>query len=748
MHILDWLITFVPLGLIVATALYSRRFVRGIVDYLAAGRLAGRYVICAGDVAAGLSVIMLVASSEANYHAGIAVSFWGNISVPLGVLLSLTGFCVYRFRATRALSFGQFLEERYSRRFRIFASTIRGAVDLMCNALSPAIAANFFIYFFNLPHRIQIFGINLPCFTLIVAAVVLLAIVVIWPSGRISLLITDAIQGILCYPIFAILVGYIIWNFSWGQEMMPVLLARVPGESFVNPYDIDHLRDFNLFATTVGLFSYVFNRGSFIGNDTSTCGKTPHEQKMAGVLGAWRNGLAYVFFTLVAILMITVMNSGRYAEMAERVRLNLIHRTVDQTVASPERLRQVDELCRNIELPENFPTEYSQSLNRDTPYCDAVHSVLADSEKGRVEYQKFQALYRQQMLPMVLRELLPVGLCGLFGLLMVMLLLSTDDSRIFNATTTIVQDVILPNLKGAVSPRMHLLLLRLTATGVGLFFFICALFFEQMDYINMFFTMLLSLWLGGAGSVVIFGLYWRRGTTQGAYTAVFMGSGITLVGLLLQRNWADRVYPFLERYSLVDTVAVFLKNTSAPFNPYIVWEMNPQHCPINSYEFFFMAMLASIFGYVIVSLLTCRQPCDFAALFHWNETGEVKSATEQIYHSPLLLLKRLVGITSEYTRSDRFIAWGVFLYSFVYAFGLAFVGVIVWNLFAPWPAHWWGYYFFLTALVIPGLIAVISTVWFSWGGTRDLIRLFRDLQAQRQADPHDNGQVIINKQGK
>mgnify|MGYP001358150586 FL=1 len=391
MHILDWLITFVPLGLIVATALYSRRFVRGIVDYLAAGRLAGRYVICAGDVAAGLSVIMLVASSEANYHAGIAVSFWGNISVPLGVLLSLTGFCVYRFRATRALSFGQFLEERYSRRFRIFASTIRGAVDLMCNALSPAIAANFFIYFFNLPHRIQIFGINLPCFTLIVAAVVLLAIVVIWPSGRISLLITDAIQGILCYPIFAILVGYIIWNFSWGQEMMPVLLARVPGESFVNPYDIDHLRDFNLFATTVGLFSYVFNRGSFIGNDTSTCGKTPHEQKMAGVLGAWRNGFAYVFFTLVAILMITVMNSGRYAEMAERVRLNLIHRTVDQTVASPERLRQVDELCRNIELPENFPTEYSQSLNRDTPYCDAVHSVLADSEKGRVEYQKFQA---------------------------------------------------------------------------------------------------------------------------------------------------------------------------------------------------------------------------------------------------------------------------------------------------------------------------------------------------------------------
>ena len=37
-------------------AFYSRRYARGVVDYLAAGRIAGRYVISVGDLTAGLSV--------------------------------------------------------------------------------------------------------------------------------------------------------------------------------------------------------------------------------------------------------------------------------------------------------------------------------------------------------------------------------------------------------------------------------------------------------------------------------------------------------------------------------------------------------------------------------------------------------------------------------------------------------------------------------------------------------------------
>ena len=77
---------------------------RGVVDFLAAGRVAGRYVISVGDLATGLSVISLVAGSEQRYQTGYGISFWSNILIPVGVVLALTGYCTYRWRETRCLS--------------------------------------------------------------------------------------------------------------------------------------------------------------------------------------------------------------------------------------------------------------------------------------------------------------------------------------------------------------------------------------------------------------------------------------------------------------------------------------------------------------------------------------------------------------------------------------------------------------------------------------------------------------------
>ena len=57
-----------------------------------------------------------------------------------------------------------------------------------------------------------------------------------------------------------IIVGYIILNFSWTNDIAPVMLNRVSGQSFLNPYDVSELRDFNIFALVVTLFSSVLNR--------------------------------------------------------------------------------------------------------------------------------------------------------------------------------------------------------------------------------------------------------------------------------------------------------------------------------------------------------------------------------------------------------------------------------------------------------------------------------------------------------
>ena len=753
---IDWIIVIIPLCFVIGMAVYSRKYARSVADFLAAGRVAGRYVLSVGDLAAALSVITLVAGAEQNYQTGFAVGFWAAMTAPVGIFMALTGFCMYRWRETRCLSLGQFLELRYgSKFFRIFCASLRTFAEMVTNAIGPAVAANFFIYYLGLPHRIMICGINLPCYVIIVSLCLFLALVIIWPGGRISLLVTDCFQGLLCYPIFVIIVGYIILNFSWSGDIAPVMWNRAPGQSFMNPYDISQLRDFNVFALIVTLLGSILNRAGWIGNDTSGAGRTPHEQKMAGVLGAWRNGMAWVMILLLAIIVITFMTSSHFSNTNNRfgisntaIRQSLSAKVLQEAVPDTAVREKVLAEIRKIPAavtPEMFQTPMSQQQNLDTPYFNAVRDTLGDTPEGRYQFQKYRSLYQQMMMPSVVSKIFPVGMLGLFCLLMVMLLISTDDSRIFNASSTLMQDVILPMFKGHLDQKKHLLLLRLTSVGVAVFFLIVSVFFAQLDYINMFTTIMCAVWLGGAGPIMVFGLYSRFGNLTGAWCAIIFGSGTSLLGLILQRNWAQSIYPMLEQVGMVETLNSFLETVSSPFNPWIAWSMDPVKFPINSFEIYFISMVLSVGGYIVGSYLTYK-PYDLDKLLHRGIYADAPEPPKERW-TLRNVFSRIIGITKEYTLGDKIIAYSVFGYSIVYQIGIVFISIVVWNAIYPWPHEWWTIKFFITALVIPGIVGVISTVWFLIGGIRDARQLFIDLE-KRVEDPDDNGQILNSGGGR
>ncbi len=64
MRPIDWIITVAPLIAVVAAGLYCRQYVRSVVDFLSAGRMAGRYLlaIAGGELQAG--AVMFVALFE------------------------------------------------------------------------------------------------------------------------------------------------------------------------------------------------------------------------------------------------------------------------------------------------------------------------------------------------------------------------------------------------------------------------------------------------------------------------------------------------------------------------------------------------------------------------------------------------------------------------------------------------------------------------------------------------------------
>ena len=230
MTLLSWLIVIIPLIFVVWMAFYSRRYVRDVADYLACGRVAGRYVICVGDLAAGLSVITLVGMCEQNYQCGMAIGFWGAVATPVWIFMALTGFTIYRFRQTRSLSLGQFLEQRYSRSFRITAASIRTFAEMVhqCDRAGGG-GAVFSFTSWGLPHKFNVFGFEMSTYGVLVAFLLALSMCILWPGGRISLLLTDCFQCILSYPIFVIFTVFVLTKISWFTDIGPVMLDRAPG---------------------------------------------------------------------------------------------------------------------------------------------------------------------------------------------------------------------------------------------------------------------------------------------------------------------------------------------------------------------------------------------------------------------------------------------------------------------------------------------------------------------------------------
>jgi len=746
MHWIDWCITIIPLFFIVGLAIHCRKYIRGVVDFLAAGRVAGRYVISVGDLQAGLAVITLVALCESEYQAGMAMGLWGKITIPIGIFMALTGYCLYRFRQTKCLSIGQFLEIRYNRPFRIIAAFIRTIAEMMTNAIGPAVAARFFIYILGFPLTVSIFGWQVSTFFIIMVVILLLAMLVIWPGGRVSLLVTDAMQGLMSYPIFVIFTVVVLSEISWSLDVAPVMLDRAPGESFLNPMDIGALRDFNLFSLVVTIVGSVLNRAAWIGNDTSNSGRTAHEQKMAGILGAWRNGFSALMMTLLALFMVTVMLSSRFATEAKQIRTQLVNKAVEEVVPNKDVQAKIEKDIAAIPPMKHtigVDKPYSRTHNPDVDYLETVHKHLKDTPDGNTMFQQFRTLYYQMMAPAVLRSKLPIGIMGLFILLMFMLMLATDNSRIFNASATLIQDVVMPFRKKPFEPKEHLAWLRGMSVAVCVFFLVVSVFFTQMDYIAMFTSIMCSLWLGAAGPIMLGGLYTRFGTTTGAFCALIFGSGMSLAGLILQRTWSGYIYPWLHETGNLKFVGRLFDSVNSVCAPYIVWEMSAVKFPVNSYEIYFISMILGIAAYIIGSIVTYREPFNLDRMLHRGKYNDGESVDEKTKWTWKTVVDKLVGIDDEYTKGDKIIAWSVFWFAIVYQFVLSFIVVVIWNWISPWPASWWSMYFYITVVVVGVIVGVVSTIWFMIGGFIDMRRLFHDLK-NRVNDPLDDGWVEGN----
>ena len=673
LHWLDWAIVILLLGSLLAITSYTKRYMRSIADFLAANRLAGRYMLTVSSGFGG--AISLIAMWEMLYDSGLPTQWWSMIGAPVGLLIGISGFIIYRFRQTRALTLAQFLEMRYSRRFRYFSGILCWTSGVLNYGIFPAITARFIIYFFGLPQSIHWGGISIGMFPLVMLTYLSIALYIAWTGGQISIMVTDFFQGILLLTIFLLLMCFFMYAFQWNDIIAGLLMAP-EHKSLVNPFKTSDAQDFSIWYFLIGVLSMVYNARSWQGTSgANAAARTPHEAQMAGIIGSWRGIAAGLCMLLIPLVAYAVLHLPKFAAIAAPIKAQI--------------------------------------------------ALIADPQ-----------IQTQMTVPLVMAHVLPVGIMGLFAAIIVACAISCDNTYIHSWGTIFIQDVVMPIRNKPLPTKTHFLWLRLSIFGVAAFGFVFSMVFPLKDFILMFFALTGAIYLGGAGAVIIGGLYWNRGTTAAAWVALLSGTILAFGGILIEQTWAGYLAPYLLAH-------------------WPDWQWGVAHktkFPMNGQEIYFYTMIVSSLSYILISLLGPKKVFDMDKMLHRGQYAvkeDIVEAEDAQKKSVRDRLSEVLGISAEFTRFERFLYWATFWWTMVW-WGIFVAGTVI-NLFfnisdQAWATFWWFKLWWFSLI-----LGSVCTAWIFWGGIKDAIQLFHDLKSER-LDKNDDGTVndspAISKVGK
>jgi SSS family solute:Na+ symporter len=672
MHFIDWSILVVSVLFITAVAVYTKRYTTSVADFLAADRCAGRYMLCVAGGMSSLGAISIVAMFEMYYAAGFTAAWWKMIYFPASLLIALSGWVSYRFRETRAMTLAQFFEMRYSRNFRVFAGILAWVSGIINFGIFPAVGARFFLYFCDLPETVP--GLNISTYSLIMVVLLSISLFFVFLGGQIAVMVTDFIQGIFTSVVFLIIICVIFSYFDWSDIIWA--LKQAPDDSsLLDPFHTAKLKGFNIFYFLIGVVGTIYGCRAWQGSQGYACSaKNAHEAKMGTILGEWRGIMIIVVAMLLPIGAYVVMHHPDMADTAK---------TITNSIAG-------------------------------------IHNPT---------------IRRQMTVPVVLAHILPVGVVGLFAATMMAAFISTHDTYLHSWGSIFIQDVILPFRKKPFSTRTHFWLLRGSILFVAIFIFMFSMLFKQNEYILMFFSITGAIYIGGAGAVIIGGLYWRKGSTMGAWVALSTGCLISIAGLVLRQVWPGYVYPWMSEHALwaLDFLRFSLDGV-ASLVPSINWKVCPEEFPMNSQWIYFFTMVLSMTGYIAASLLESRflkkRDFNLDKLLHRGEyaiKGEHES--QKIPTGFRALLPSL-----EFTGGDRVIYYGKLVWTVlnVTVFVVGTIWYFTWGIsLDQWTVVWKWY------LIIMITAGSATTIWFAIGGIVDLRSMLHTLKNKR----HDSGDI-------
>jgi SSS family solute:Na+ symporter len=639
MYLIDWIIIFGLFAAITVAANITKKYTKSVADFLAANRCAGRYLLSVSQGLAGVGSISLIAGFEMYYKAGFTAAWWQLIMIVVTTIVFLSGWIVYRFRQTRALTLAQFLEIRYSRHFRIFSGFVAWLSGIINFGIFPAVGARFFIHFCNFPD-------TMPVYALIMGILLFFALYFTFVGGQIAVIVTDFIQGVFSNIAFVIIPVVVFYKFGWPQ-ITDALSSAPVSSSLLHPFHTQDAKDFNIWFYLILAFNYFYAGLVWQGSQGyNASALNAHEARMGKILSTWRILALNMFMMIIPICAYTFMHHPDFAIQAQQS-------------------------------------------------SKVINSI------------KSSQLQEQMTTVIAMRHFLPKGIIGMMAAVMLAAFIGNHGTYLHSWGSIFIQDVLMPFRKTPFTQKQHLRLLKLSIFGVAIFIYIFSLIFRQTEYIYMFFMITGAIFTGGAGAAVIGGLYWKRGTTAAAWSAMILGSVLSVLSVILKQ--IDASYPF------TNSVMSYIASQ-------------------NGAILGFYASAIAILSYIFVSLIGTKTVFNMDMMLHRGKYKIEEHQNTQNSKSAVGRLGTVFGITDEFNTRDKILYISTFVWTGLWI--IIFVTGTICNYIMdiktqPWITFWW-YYTFSTLF-----LSAVTTLWFTLGGLIDLKKMFKLLSTIRRNDLDD-----------
>jgi len=697
--LLDWTIFVGLFVLLTGMSFFLKKFAKGVAGFLVAGRNVGRYLGLESDSMAGLGAITILAMWQMNYNSGFVGQFWYLLTPLAATVVALTGFGIYRFRQTRAMTLGQFVEMRYSKPTRILFGIIAFMAGVLNMGVFPAAGANFFVNYCGIPDKIiatdpvpLMGGLTFPGLEISLAAALIMvilvgaAVIICFNGGQVTLVVTNFVQALFVNIMLIGIMIAIYKMFTW-EQFAEAYVAAENADQLLHPFSEKGAADFDKAFYLIGVFSMIYWVISWSPNTMVTSSaRDAHEAKMMRVMVEIKK-LVYVGLGIgiLPLAVFVLMNHPDFADKAASVK-NAV---------------------------DNIPNEQIRS---------------------------------QMLTPAALQFIMPKGLLGAFAGFVLFAFLSTHTSYLLAWGGGLIQDVVIPARGKPLEPKKHMRFIRGSVLCVAIFIVLFSIFFKQNENLYMFLDLTGGLYLSSA-VILLGGLYWGRGTTAGAWMAMLAGAAMSLTGfifrsyhneVLVEHGHEITTYIFvgfslcialigllhLKRKAIISGLIALAAGVSLAA---LCW-FNKDSLPLKlgGRLIMFQASLIAIAVYFTVSELTSAQVVNFDEIFNRSAEEIERRKTSKWF-----------SFAPEVPLSDRILI--PCIYGGIIVFVGSFIGAWIYNVkhdvsIQSWLKFWHVYVFTMFWLGVAFMIWVIT------GGFRDLARMFKNLTTQ-EADSADDGSV-------